>query len=81
MALITQVLGRVPTPAEIDAKKRNIRAVIDTHKACARAINELVGAAKPDSPSALEKARIDAIVAVMGENPSFAAAVDNAARQ
>ena len=81
MALITAILGRVPTPAEIAAKKLNIQAVINANDACRSAINELVGAARPDSAAALDKARIDAITAVMGKNVSFAEDVDIAAKK
>ena len=50
MALITQILGRAPTPAEIVAKQKNIQVVINANEACKRAINELVGEAlsRPD---------------------------------
>ena len=80
MALIAQILGRAPTPAEIVAKKKNIKVVIDANEACKSAINELVGEARPDSPASLEKARIDAITAVMKKNISFAQDVDKAAK-
>ena len=81
MALITQIIGRPPTPTEIATKKTNIQAVINANEACRRAINELVGEAViPPRALLLDDARIDAIKAVMSTNFSFAQDVDKAGR-
>ena len=71
MALIKQLVRRELDPAAIDKKKKKIQAVINANPAFRSAIDERVGAKRPKSEEALEKARIMGIRAVMRKNLRF----------
>ena len=80
MSIIGQLLGRTPTPAEIDSKKKKVQALISKNSDIKRAVDELVGRKRAKTEKALETARIRAIQLVMRRNPNFATLIDDAVK-
>jgi len=80
MALIKQLVRGALDEAAIEKKKKKIQAVIDANPVFKRAVDEKVGAKRPRTEKALEKARVMAIQQVMQKNLSFANLVADAVK-
>jgi Na+-translocating ferredoxin:NAD+ oxidoreductase RnfG subunit len=80
MALIKQLVRREIDEAAIEKKRKKIQAVIDANRAFKRAVDESVGAKRPKSEEAFEKARITGIRALMKKNLKFAKLIADAAK-
>ena len=78
MVMITQLLGRTSTLAEIESRKKRVQAIINANSDIKRAVDELVGRKRPKTAKALETARIRAIQQVMRRNLNFAKLIANA---
>jgi hypothetical protein len=68
MAIITSLLGRIPTDAEIKSKKKRIQNIINANSGIKGAVDQAVGARRPKTEKQLETARIKAIQKMMKTN-------------
>jgi len=81
MTIITQLLGRKATPAEVASRKKKVQDIINANLDIKRAVDQAVGARRPKTEKQLEIARIKAIEKAMKNNSSISDLITKALKR